>query len=141
MLVTEENIISLIPQKAPFVMIDRLLYSDEKSTHTSFRVREDNIFLADGILAEPALVENIAQTAAARAGWVTHMENLPVLVGYIGAIKDLEVFNLPKINDILETEIIIKNQVFDVTLIAGTVRCNGVLMAQCEMKIFIIQPK
>ncbi len=141
MLVTKENIISLIPQKAPFVMIDRLLYSDEISTQTSFRVSEDNIFLVDGILAEPALVENIAQTAAARAGWVTQKENLPVMVGYIGAIKDLEIFNLPKINDILETEIIIKNQVFDVTLIEGTVRCDGILMAKCEMKIFIIQPK
>jgi predicted hotdog family 3-hydroxylacyl-ACP dehydratase len=141
MLVTEENIISYIPQKAPFVMIDQLIETDETITRTTFRVREDNIFVEEGILREPALVENIAQTAAARAGYLVQKENLPVMVGYIGAIKDLEIFILPKINDILETEIEIKNQVFDVTLIAGTVRCNGIVLAQCEMKIFIIQPK
>ena len=140
MLVTKENIQSCIPQKPPFVMIDQLLGSDETSTRTAFRVRKDNIFVEEGLLKEPALVENIAQTAAARAGYITTKENLPALLGYIGAIKDLEIFNLPKINDNLETEIIIKNQVFDVTLIAGTVKCNGNVLAQCEMKIFIIQP-
>ncbi|MEO6669709.1 MAG: 3-hydroxyacyl-ACP dehydratase [Ferruginibacter sp.] len=141
MLVSKENIVSLIPQKAPFVMIDQLIETDETTTRTTFMVREDNIFVEDGILREPALVENIAQTAAARAGYLVQKENLPVRVGYIGAIKDLEIFILPKINDNLETEIVIMNQVFDVTLIAGTVRCNGRVMAQCEMKIFIIQPK
>lgn len=140
MLVSKENIQSFIPQKPPFVMIDELVGSDETSTQTRFRVREDNIFIENGLLKEPALVENIAQTAAARAGYITTKENLPVLVGYIGAIKDLEIFNLPKINDNLETEIIIKTQVFDITLISGTVRCNGQILAQCEMKIFIIQP-
>ncbi|MEO8768641.1 MAG: 3-hydroxyacyl-ACP dehydratase [Ferruginibacter sp.] len=141
MLVSKENIISLIPQKPPFVMIDQLIDTDETTTRTSFRVREDNIFVEEGVLREPALVENIAQTAAARAGYLVQKENLPVMVGYIGAIKDLEIFTLPKINDNLETEIEIKNQVFDVTLISGTVRCNGIVLAQCEMKIFIIQPK
>src|SRR4051812_15066149 len=67
MLVTIENIISFIPQKPPFVMIDQLISSDETSTRTGFQVRADNIFVEDGFLTEPALVENIAQTAAARA--------------------------------------------------------------------------
>lgn len=140
MLAGKENIQSYIPQRPPFVMIDELVGSDETSTRTSFTVRADNIFVEGGLLKEPALVENIAQTAAARAGYITTKENLPVLIGYIGAIKDLEIFKLPKISDNLETEIVIKTQVFDVTLISGTVRCNGELLAQCEMKIFIIQP-
>jgi hypothetical protein len=41
----------------------------------------------------------------------------------------------------LETEIIIENQIFDVTLITGKIICNDRLMARCEMKIFITQPK
>jgi len=141
MLVSKENIQSLIPQRPPFVMIDELIASGETSTHTKFRVLENNIFVSGGMMAEPALVENIAQTAAARAGYLTQQENLPVMIGYIGAITDLEIFHLPKINDTLETEITIMNQVFDVTLISGTVSCNGVVMAHCEMKIFIIKPK
>ncbi|MEO8583625.1 MAG: 3-hydroxyacyl-ACP dehydratase [Flavitalea sp.] len=141
MLVDKEHIQSLIPQRPPFVMIDQLIDSDERSTRTAFQVRGNNIFVVNGELREPGLVENIAQTAAARAGYVSQMENKPVLVGYIGAIKDLQIFDLPKTDDILETEITIENQVFDATLILGKIKCNGVILAQCEMKIFITQTK
>lgn len=122
-------------------MIDQLSYSDEGRTCTQFKVHPENIFVEAEVLSEAALVENIAQTAAARAGYIAQSENKPVLVGYIGAVTNLQVFNLPVVNDVLETEIIIENQVFDVTLISGNVKCRGNLLAQCEMKIFIIQTK
>ena len=64
-------------------------------------------------------------------------ENKPVEVGYIGAIKDFEVFSLPKVNEELNTEIIIENQVFNVTVLLGKVWHNDKLIAQCEMKVFM----
>jgi predicted hotdog family 3-hydroxylacyl-ACP dehydratase len=136
-----EDIQSLIPQRPPFVMIDKLLAFSETTTKTGFSIKADNIFVQDGVLKEPGLVENIAQTAAARAGYVSHTENKPVLVGYIGAVNNLQVFNLPKTGSQLITEIIIENQIFDVTLISGKITCNGQPVAQCKMKIFISQPK
>ena len=90
---------------------------------------------------EPGLVENIAQTAAARAGYISKTENKPVLVGYIGAVNNLQIFSLPKTGDELTTEITIENQIFDVTLISGKITCNEQLVAQCRMKIFINQIK
>lgn len=136
-----EKIQSLIPQRPPFVMIDKLLSFTETTTTTGFSIKADNIFVEDGLLKEPGLVENIAQTAAARAGYVSQTENKPVLVGYIGAINNLQVFLLPKTGDELITEITIENQIFDVTLISGKITCNGQPVAQCKMKIFINQPK
>lgn len=122
-------------------MIDKLLSFTETTTTTGFSIKADNIFVEDGLLKEPGLVENIAQTAAARAGYVSQTENKPVLVGYIGAINNLQVFLLPKTGDELITEITIENQIFDVTLISGKITCNGQPVAQCKMKIFINQPK
>lgn len=132
-----QNIFSLIPQRPPFVMIDELLYSDDKITRTCFRVRENNVLVSNGQLLEAGLVENIAQTAAARAGHAAQLENQPVVVGYIGSVNNLQVFFLPKVLDELETEITVVNQVFNVTIITGEIRCKGETMAQCEMKIFI----
>jgi predicted hotdog family 3-hydroxylacyl-ACP dehydratase len=131
------NILSLIPQRPPFVMIDELLYCDEITTRTGFKITNDNVLVVDGEFTEAGLMENIAQTAAARAGHMAKTENKPVAVGYIGAVKNFEIFNLPKVNDELLTEVKIENQVFDVTIISGMVKCNGVVMAQCEMNIFI----
>jgi predicted hotdog family 3-hydroxylacyl-ACP dehydratase len=141
MIISKEHIESLIPQRPPFVMIDELIYADENVTRTKLQVREENIFVENGRLREAGLLENIAQTAAARAGYAAKKENGPVRVGYIGAVKNFEVFNLPEISDTLETEIIITNQVFDVTVINGSIKCNNKLLAQCEMKIFIINHK
>ena len=131
-----EDILLLIPQRPPFVMVDKLLSSDENSTQTAFRVNEENVLVVEGKFSEAGLMENIAQTAAARAGYIAMMENKPVAVGYIGTVKNLEIFDLPKINDELVTEVKIENQVFDVTVISGTVRRNDIVMAQCRMNIF-----
>lgn len=140
-MITIENIEILIPQRSPFVMIDKLLEVAETSTTSGFTILDDNIFVQDGIFKEPGLVENIAQTAAARAGYVSKTENKPVLVGYIGAVNNLQIFLLPKTGDELITEIAIENQIFDVTLISGKITCNKQLIAQCNMKIFISKLK
>ena len=71
MLVSKENILTLIPQRPPFVMIDEFSSSSALSTRTKFHVTAENIFADEGMLAEAGLVENIAQTAAARAGYDT----------------------------------------------------------------------
>lgn len=113
----------------------------ETATTTGFTITADNIFVKNGVFKEPGLVENIAQTAAAGAGYVSYTQNKPVLVGYIGAVNNLQVFALPATGDELITEITTENQIFDVTLISGKITCNGQLIAQCNMKIFINQLK
>jgi len=136
-MVLKENIEALIPQRKPFVMIDELTYSNGNQTRTSLQVRADNIFVENGLLTEPGLLENIAQTAAARAGYEAKKDNAPVRVGYIGAVKNFEVFDLPAVDDIIETAITLGNQVFDVSVISGSISCNNRVIATCEMKIFI----
>jgi len=133
----ENNISSLLPQKPPFVMIDQLLHSDEIITRSSFRITEDNVFTINGQFTEAGLMENMAQTAAARAGYMAGLENKPVKVGYIGSVKNLEIFGLPQTNDNILTEIKIEDQVFNVSIISGRVWCNDKLIAQCEIKIFM----
>ena len=132
---------SLIPQRAPFVMIDELISYDEVTTQTRFKIKPENIFVTNGQFTEPGLVENIAQTAAARAGYIAGLQNEPVALGYIGAIKNLVVHALPNVNDELVTAISIENQIFDVMLIKGKVSCGTQLLAACEMKIFISKTK
>jgi predicted hotdog family 3-hydroxylacyl-ACP dehydratase len=136
-MIPEKNILSLIPQRPPFVMIDKLLYSDETIGRTSFLITEENIFSENGEFYEAGLMENIAQTAAARAGYISSLENKPVTAGYIAAVKNLEIMGLPKIKDELITEIKVENQVFDFMLISGRVSCKDQLVAACEMKIFV----
>jgi len=137
MMLPVENIIPLIPQKPPFVMVGKLLSTDELHTRSSFTIDPDNVFVKDSVFQEAGLMENIAQTAALRAGYVAQSENKPVAVGYIGAVSHFEIFDLPKTGDEIETGIWVENQIFDITVLSGRVWHNGNLLAQCEMKLFI----
>ncbi len=136
MMLPVENVIPLIPQKPPFVMVGRLIHTSDTITRSSFLIDESNVFVKDGVFQEAGLMENIAQTAALRAGYIANIENRPVAVGYIGAVNNFEIFDLPKTGDEIETAISTQNQIFDITVLAGKVWLNGQLIAQCEMKVF-----
>jgi predicted hotdog family 3-hydroxylacyl-ACP dehydratase len=138
-MIAGESILSLIPQKPPFVMVDDLLFSDDNVTKTSFTVTADNVFVINGEFSEAGLMENMAQTAAAGAGNMARIENRAVTNGYIGQVKNFEIYSLPKIGDVLFTEIRMEVQVFDASIVSGKIWCNEVEVAQCEMKIFINQ--
>ena len=118
-------------------MVSTLLSSDDTSTRSSFRIKADNVFVKDSLLQEAGLMENIAQTGALRAGYIAEIGNKPVAVGYIGAVSGFEVYDLPRVNDEIITEISIENQVFDITVLSGKVWHNDQLLAKCEMKVFV----
>ena len=126
-----------IPQRPPFIMVDDLLFDDAVITRTTFAVKADNIFLENGRLEAAALVENIAQTAAAGAGYKALLHQEAVKVGFIGAIKGLKVFVLPALGDTLITETKLVNTVFNVSIVEGVVKRGDEVLATCEMKIFL----
>ena len=139
-LVQQDQITDYIPQRYPIVMIDTLNYCEGNITITRFEVREDNIFVKDGLLHEPGIIENIAQTAAVKAGYEVKKHGTEPLLGFIGAIKDLVIYKLPEIGDVLETTVTLKMDVMGITLVEGISSCNENKIASCEMKIFIQKP-
>ena len=138
----EINILDLLPQKPPFVMVDKLLYCDHETTKTALTVREENIFFDNGVLAEAGLIENIAQTCAARAGNINNnndeMGSNGVKIGFIGVIRNLEIARLPKVGETLVTQVDLINEVFQVSLVNATVSVGNEVITTCEMKIAII---
>ena len=65
----------LLPQQPPFVMIDTLCRFDEREVETVLTVRPDNVFVDadDGCLSVCGMVENMAQTCAARLGYINYI--------------------------------------------------------------------
>ena len=121
----------LLPQRPPFVMIDRLVSCDDVFSITELEVRPDNIFISDGRLSAAGLVENIAQTCAARIGYF----NLSVKIGVIGSISNLNIIRAPKVGERLTTTIELLEEVFQMTLVEAVVRSGDEELARCNMKI------
>jgi predicted hotdog family 3-hydroxylacyl-ACP dehydratase len=129
------NILDLIPQRPPMAMIDALVSVGEKSARGQLMVRDSNLFLNRDMLGEPGLIEFIAQTAAAYTGYKSKITGSEIAEGYIGAIKNLEIYELPVINKLIESEIVIENEIVGYTIITGRIYSGEKLMVECEMRI------
>ena len=130
------NILDLLPQQPPFVMVDKLLYCDHETTTTALTVQEDNIFVENNELTESGVMENIAQTCAARMGYINkYIHSDKVKLGFIGSIKNLVIEELPKTGNELKTTISVVSEVFTITLVNAKVEVREKLIATCEMKI------
>ena len=124
----------LIPQRPPFVMIDKLLSCDATTTTTAMEVREDNIFVVDGHFSAEGLMENIAQTCAARIGYFNEI----MKIGVIGAVTNFEIFQTPKVGDLIKTTIEVLEEMFQITLVKAVIQCGDETMAQANMKISLL---
>ena len=91
------NIIDLIPQRAPIVMVDEFLGIDGNVSKTRFTIHEDNIFVDENRISECGIIEHIAQSAAARVGYIFKSNNQPIPIGYIGSVNNFELKRHPQI--------------------------------------------
>ncbi|MBR6368303.1 MAG: pseudouridylate synthase [Bacteroidaceae bacterium] len=132
------DIHELLPQQEPFVMISSLVRFDMQTTVTETVVSADNMFVEDDVFTAPGIVENIAQTCAARIGYVNkYILKKGIQLGFIGAIRDLKVKQLPKVGDTITTTISVIDSVFGMTLVDAVVLNNGAEVASAQMKIAV----
>lgn len=138
----EIEITDLIPQRAPIMMVDALVHADAEEASCELTLREDNFFLeGDGMMAEVGLIEHIAQSASAFAGYRAIEEGATEPpVGYIGEVKNFHLYQRPKVGDVLVTNITMGPTVEGVTIIRGETKKKDApetVFADTMMKIFI----
>ncbi len=137
-MIPENNSIThYIPQRAPFIMVDKIVASEEGKTTTSFYIKPTTLFSENGCFREPGMIENIAQSVAAGRGFEGSKKNILPQIGYIGSIKALKIHFFPKINTTIQTEITVLNQVLNFTSIYGKILSDGEIAAECELVISV----
>lgn len=142
MLADKNTVHKLIPQDKPMIMVDELLEHDADRTLTGFVVEKDNLFAENGFFTEPGLIENMAQSAALRTGWMGMQEaggdeDYHPPVGVIGALKNLVLYHIPKVPVQLQTEVGVIASFSNATVVKARVQTEGELLAEAELKIFI----
>ncbi len=125
---------NLIPQKFPFVMVDKVLAFEENFITSGFTIEETNIFTKNGIFQESGLIEHMAQSVALYTGYQFYLKNEPAPTGYIGAIKSIDILELPKVNDNIITKVKVLHEFSGVTLVEISVFLNEVEIASGQMK-------
>ena len=129
------DVSTILPQRPPFVFVDRLLRYEEPLTVTSYTIREDSLFVEDGHFLASGLVENMAQSSAARIGYIAcYIKHVPVTVGFIGNVRNLKVYRNPVPGETLETSVVLKEEIFGIVLTDIVIRSNGETIAEASVK-------
>ena len=128
-------ITDLIPQRPPFVMVDKLLSCDQVNALSEFTICPDNIFLDNQLLSPAGIIENMAQACAARMGCVNRMHNKPIKIGFIGDIRDCKIMRQPRCHEVLHTHVQIIEEVFNLTLANVISKVGDEVIASARMKI------
>lgn len=133
------NITELIPQRPPIVMVDEFFGIDGAVSTTGFTVCDGNMFVVNGKLDECGIIEHIAQSAAARVGYIFREKGEPVPLGYIGSVNKFKLFGHPEIGAKLHTTLEVIQEIFGISLVEAKVYVGEQCVAECRMKIFLEQ--
>lgn len=139
------DIHTLLPQQEPFVLVGRLEHFDKIRVATSTEISSDNIFVSSGNSPEECgkmsaagLIENIAQTCAARIGYINkYILKKGIQIGFIGAIRNMKISALPKVGERILTEVEVREEVFGMLLASAVVKAGDRVLATTEMKIAV----
>ena len=126
----------LIPQREPMVEVDTFYGIEDDVAWAGLTITPENIFTQDDHFTTEGLMEHMAQSAAARAGYVALKDQQPVALGYIGAVNKAEFGRLPRVGERLLTRVEVIQEVMDITLIEVECRVEEEMVAKCRMKIF-----
>ena len=139
-LVSGEEILDYIPQRPPVVMVDAFYGIDVNGSHSGFTVPRENIFCSeDGVLDECALIENMAQSAALRAGWLCVSEGRLVPLGFIGSVGKCEIARKVRADETLYTTVKVVAELGNVTMVEAAISVAGEKICACTLKIFLQQ--
>ncbi|NUY81377.1 hypothetical protein HUK80_10750 [Flavobacterium sp. MAH-1] len=133
-LAEKEAVGQLIPQKFPFVMVDKLFSFTESQVESGLLVSDDNIFTIEGTFRESGLIEHMAQSVALHTGYKFFLKQEPAPTGYIGSVSSLQISQLPKTGDEIRTSVNIIQEFGDITMVEITSFVNGSEIAKGQMK-------
>jgi predicted hotdog family 3-hydroxylacyl-ACP dehydratase len=130
----KELVEQLLPQKVPFVMVDKMYNFTETSLVSGYTISNDNIFFNDGFFLESGLIEHMAQSVALHTGYAFYLRKEEAPTGYIGSIKEVKINRLPILNENIQTEVVILQEFAGITLVDIVTRSNDEILATSQMK-------
>ncbi|WHT40793.1 hypothetical protein QNH98_09870 [Myroides sp. mNGS23_01] len=138
-LIAKELVGTLIPQRAPIVMVDALYQFGDDFIEAGLSIQRDNLCVANEYMQEPGIIEHMAQAVALHTGYAYYLKDKAAPTGYIGSIKKIEITQLPKVGDQLITRAQILHEFMGVTLVELTTTCNDIIIATGQMKTVLAQ--
>ncbi len=128
----------LVPHRPPFLLIDTLLEYAGQTGIVESVIAPDNIFLTEeGYLKELALVELLAQSAAAVKGYSDLMDGKEVKKGFLVDIREFNFLERCYRGDTVRITIEITKSFSGFSMINGLLMCKEKEISKGTMKLWV----
>ena len=130
---------NLIPQKHPFVMVDKIYFFEENTMVSGLKITADNIFFNGENFVESGIIEHMAQSIALHKGYDCFLKNEKVPVGFIASLNNIEFFSLPKLDDEIKTTVTVLFDAGGMTSVEVITKLNEKILAKGELKTVLMK--
>lgn len=132
-----EDIKTLLPHREPIILVDSLLeFSDGEAT-VGFTILKDNIFVNNNEFSETGLIEHMAQAAALYIGFKNYSKLNSAKEGFIAFIKKLNIEKLPKVDQVITTNVSIIHEIMHMSTVKLSTFNNGIEIASAQMNTIL----
>jgi predicted hotdog family 3-hydroxylacyl-ACP dehydratase len=146
----EVDISNFLPHRAPFLLVDKVLTLEDDHVTTTFEIKEDSIFVVEGVFTEVGLIENAAQTCSAILG-STYFDSKYVvaknnkIIGFISAIKRVNISHCPRVGGLIVSKAVLQSRFDTGDYKISTIKCTSYTdekeLLSCEINLFIKELK
>lgn len=115
------------------ILIDTLQYHVSTSLISRLLVVKESLFVTSKQFSEAGILEHMAQSVALHTGYSGYLNKKATREGYIGAIKKAEILQLPRVGEIITTQVTISYSAMDMTLVHIESKVVEKIIATAEM--------
>jgi predicted hotdog family 3-hydroxylacyl-ACP dehydratase len=129
---------NLIPHRAPMRWIDALTDCTETTARATAIFRAEHFAAADGAVLETALVECVAQTAAAALGQRARNRGKSGATGdgMLVAVSNFKIHSRAPLEKVLQIEILERKHLGPMIMISSVVSCEGQTIAAGDLTLY-----
>lgn len=139
-----------LPHREPMLMVDYIEEISKEHVVCSFEVLQENIFVEGAYLQEAGLIEHMAQTCSSIVGQTYYSpdynpEKDERVVGFISAIKTLEIVHLIAIGHTIKTKAHLtskyEGEEYSICTMRVEAKCEEEICAVAEINLFLQKRK
>jgi len=130
---------NLIPHRAPMQWVNALTDCTDKTATATACFGENDFAIVDGKVLETALVELVAQTVAAGLGHQALTgtgKPGAAAIGLLVAASNFKIQSRPSAGKILHIEVRERRRLGPMLLIAGSISCEGQIIASGDLSVY-----
>ncbi len=133
------KITDLIPQRPPFLFVDKITNLSENKISTSLTLSGNEDFFKGHFPGNPIMPGVLLQEALFQTGAALMSQKTGTGLGVVTRVQNAKFKNMVKPQDTLEMEVELVDSLANASFMKGTTRVNGKIVLSLEFAVASIQ--